>query len=220
MALATILGIFLLLSWPCATIASASEMVIRQSTPAQESQPSNSSPATEPASKPATEQQNAPGQASPSQSPAPASAACAENSQTASTVKSDCKPTPSTGNKTRKHRHKAAAPATGGTASGPTKTVVRNGGAADPTLDLSPGLSPQQASHQTESTNQLLATSNANLKKIAGRQLNPVQQDTLKQIKSYMDQAKKAEIDGDLERAHTLAVKASLLSADLVGPEK
>jgi hypothetical protein len=84
-------------------------------------------------------------------------------------------------------------------------------------VDLSPGLSPQQASHQTESTNQLLATSDANLKKIAGRQLNANQQDTVKQIKSYMDQAKKAADSGDGQRAYNLAVKANLLSAELVG---
>ncbi|SRR5208282_413130 len=217
MALAPIVGIFLLLSWPCASVPSPPEMAVWQSTQVQESQPSNSSQAA----KPATDQQQAPDQASaPPQSPAPAGPPCPDNVQTGSSVKSDCKPSASTGTKTKKHHHKAVAPTTAPTGSGPTKTVVRNGSAADPTVDLSPGLSPQQASNQTESTNQLLAASDANLKKIAGRQLNPSQQDTVKQIKSYMDQAKKAESDGDVQRAHNLAVKASLLSADLVGPEK
>jgi len=217
MALATILGIFLLLSWPCARVPSAPEMAMWQSTQAQESQPSNSSQAA----KPATDQQKTPDQASvPPQSPAPAGPLCSDNVQTGSSVKSNCKPTASAGTKPKKQHHKAIAPTTAPTESGPTRTVVRNGGAADPTVDLSPGLSPQQASHQTESTNQLLAASDANLKKIAGHQLSPSQQDTVKQIKSYMDQAKKAESDGDVQRAHNLAVKASLLSADLVGPEK
>ena len=102
--------------------------------------------------------------------------------------------------------------------SGPTKTVVPNGGTADTTVNLSPGLSPQQASHQIESTNQLLATSDANLKKIAGRQLSANQQDTVKQIKSYMEQARTAANGGDGRRAYNLAVKANLLSAELVGP--
>ena len=97
--------------------------------------------------------------------------------------------------------------------------VVPDGGAEDPIVDLSPGLSPQQASHQKE-TDQLLAASDANLQKLAGRQLNPGQQDTVKQIKDYMVQAKTAVKVGDVQRAHNLAVKASLLSADLVGPEK
>jgi hypothetical protein len=97
---------------------------------------------------------------------------------------------------------------------------VRNGGVDDPPVDLSPGLSPQQALYQTKSTNDLLATSDANLKKIAGRQLSPGQQDTVKQVKSYIDQAKAAESLGDVQHAHNLAIKASLLSADLAGPEK
>ena len=217
MALAPILEIVLLLSWLGANVVPAPEMALWQSTPVQESPPSNSSQAAPPAA----DQQKAPDQ--PSASPQPPSAAgppCLDNGQAGSSVKSDCKPLASTGTKTKKHPHKAVAPATARTDSGPTKTVVRNGSAADLTVDLSPGLSPQQASNQTESTNQLLATSDANLKKIAGRQLSPSQQDTVKQINSYIKQANEAEKVGDVQRAHNLAVKASLLSADLVGPEK
>jgi hypothetical protein len=68
-----------------------------------------------------------------------------------------------------------------------------------------------------ESTNQLLATSDANLKKVSGRPLNASQQDTVKQIKSYIDQAKNAAKAGDAQRAYNLAVKANLLSAELAG---
>jgi hypothetical protein len=93
---------------------------------------------------------------------------------------------------------------------------VRNGSAADPTVDLSP-LSQQQASHQIDSINQLLAASDENLKKIMGRQLNASQQDTVKQIQSYMQQVDAAKKDGDLQRAHNLAVKANLLATELVG---
>ena len=84
-------------------------------------------------------------------------------------------------------------------------------------MDLSPGLSRQQASHQIDSTNQLLAASNENLKKISGRALSANQQDTVTQIKSYMEQAKEAENDGDVQRAYNLALKANLLSAELAG---
>jgi len=134
-------------------------------------------------------------------------------------MKSGCKPAESTGAKTKKHHrtHKAVAPAGTPAGTGPTKTVVRNGGIADRTVDLSPGLSQQQASRQIESTNQLLATSDANLKKISGRQLSANQQDTVKQIKSYMEQAKGAANGGDVQRAYNLALKANLLSAELVG---
>jgi len=39
----------------------------------------------------------------------------------------------------------------------------------------------------------------------------------VKQIKSYLEQANKAAKDQDWQRAHNLAVKANLLSAELVG---
>ncbi len=68
-----------------------------------------------------------------------------------------------------------------------------------------------------DSTYQLLASSDANLKKISGRQLSANQQDTVKQIKSYMEQANTAAKDGDVQRAHNLAVKANLLATELVG---
>ncbi len=86
----------------------------------------------------------------------------------------------------------------------------------EPTVDLS-GLSKQQTDHQVELTNQLLTKTGADLKQISGRQLNPNQQDTVKQIKSYMEQADKAAKDNDVQRAHNLAVKANLLSTELVG---
>jgi len=95
--------------------------------------------------------------------------------------------------------------------------VVRNGSTSDPTVELSPSRDQQHASQELQKTNQLLATSDANLKKISGRQLSPSQQDTVNQIKSYMEQARKAASSGDLQRAHNLAFKANLLSADLAG---
>ena len=85
-------------------------------------------------------------------------------------------------------------------------------------MDLSPEVTQKQASEQTVRTNQLLASSDANLKKISGRQLSAGQQDTVKQIKSYMEQATAAKDRGDVQRAYNLAVKANLLSAELAGP--
>ena len=216
MALAAILGICLFLSWPRIGIApSTPAMAIWQSTQSQASQPGNSSQ-QDSAAQPATDQKKPPDQsATPPQSTPAVTPPGAENSQTGSNAKPDSKPAQSTGAKNRKHHHKNVAPASTFPGPGPSKTVVRNGGTSDPTLDLSPGVSPQQASHQVENTNQLLATSDANLKKIAGRQLSANQQDTVKQIKSYMEQAKKAAGDGDQQRAYNLAFKANLLSAEL-----
>jgi len=83
-------------------------------------------------------------------------------------------------------------------------------------VKIAPGVSQQQASQQLETTNHLLAMTGENLKTIASRQLNPAQQDTVKQIRSYMEQSKKAADDGDVQRAYTLANKARMLSGDLV----
>lgn len=62
----------------------------------------------------------------------------------------------------------------------------------------------------------MLGTTDANLKKISGRQLSPSQQDMVTQIRQFMDQSKHAVAAGDLERARTLAWKAQLLSEELL----
>jgi len=100
----------------------------------------------------------------------------------------------------------------------PTKTVVRNGGTSDTKVAISPGMSDQQASQKLQKTNRLLSSTDDNLKQIEPRQLSTSQQDTVKQIKSYVDQAKVAASKGDVERAYNLASKANMLSADLLGP--
>ena len=94
--------------------------------------------------------------------------------------------------------------------------MVRNGGATDPVVQLSPGVSDEQASRQRQSTTQLLATTDANLKQLAAHPLNPTQQDSVSQVRKYMEQAKAAEEAGDMQRAQNLASKALMLSDDLV----
>ena len=79
------------------------------------------------------------------------------------------------------------------------------------------GTTAEQAAQQ-RSTDQLTAATNENLKKLAGRQLTASQQDMENQINQFMDQAKKAVAAGDLERGHNLALKARLLSDELVKP--
>jgi hypothetical protein len=95
------------------------------------------------------------------------------------------------------------------------KVVVRNGGAKEGSPQLAPGMSEEQTQHNRENTNQLLATTDANLKRVAGRQLSPAQQSMLEEIRTYMTQSKAAASAGDLNRAHTLAYKAHLLSDEL-----
>lgn len=93
--------------------------------------------------------------------------------------------------------------------------MVRNGGAKEGSPELAPGSSKEQAQHDRENTDQLLATTDANLKSVAGRQLAPAQQSMKEQIRAYVIQSKEAADAGDLDRAHTLAYKAHLLSDEL-----
>lgn len=100
----------------------------------------------------------------------------------------------------------------------PPKKVIRNGGSNEPTVELTGGATAEQASDKRSSTEQLAAATEENLKKTAGRQLNPSQQEMVSQIKQFMEQSKAAVAAGDLERGHNLALKAHLLSDELVKP--
>ena len=95
------------------------------------------------------------------------------------------------------------------------KVVVRNGGAKDDSGQLAPAMTQEQELHSRENTAQLLATTDSNLKAIAGRQLSDSQQGMLNQIHTYVRQSRVASDAGDLPRAHTLAFKAHLLSDEL-----
>ncbi len=96
------------------------------------------------------------------------------------------------------------------------KVVVKDGSTPDPTIQLSTGPNKQQAPQQVQNTNQLLAAADENLKKAAGRQLNSSQQEMVKQIHTYMEQSKAATETGDLVSARNLAIKAQLLSQEIV----
>jgi hypothetical protein len=99
----------------------------------------------------------------------------------------------------------------------PPKKVVRNGGSEEPSIQLVGGTSDDHASQQ-RSTEQLTTATDENLKKIAGRQLTPAQQDMVNQVKQFMDQSKTAVAAGNPERGHNLAQKANLLSQELLKP--
>jgi hypothetical protein len=163
-----------------------------QPPPAAQAAPSDqSAPSAQPQTEPAPAAPQTPAQASPEtqpQAPPPA------------------KPPNHTSAK-KKRGTKGSAPG--------RKVVVRNGGAKDQSAQLAPGMSKEQELHNRETTTQLLATTDANLKSIAGRQLTSAQQSFLDQIHTYMRQSKAASDSGDLARAHTLAYKAHLLSDEL-----
>ena len=97
----------------------------------------------------------------------------------------------------------------------PSKVVVQNGGAKEGSAQLTPAVNPAQAKSQRANTASLLAATDANLKRVAGRQLTPAQKSMVDEINTYMQQAKAAAASADTNRAQTLAYKAHLLSDEL-----
>ena len=88
-------------------------------------------------------------------------------------------------------------------------------GSTEPSVQLKGAADEQQ---QRQSTEQIAAATEDNLKKIAGRPLDTGQQQTLSQVKQFMEQSKAAIAEGDVERGHDLAMKARLLSDELIKP--
>ena len=194
----------------------------------QESQPQESSPKPDQAQEAPKPTEPEPGK--PEQSTPPAANQQTQNPPPASDQPQPPPGEPSAGSKETKPAEPAAPvekQSSGATksiqsggkckspGSGPRKRIVRRGSTTDPTIQFSPGLTQQQASAQRQNTGQLLASTDANLKKISDRQLTPAQQDAVNQIRRYMEQAKTADAAGDLQRAHNLAFKARLLSDEL-----
>jgi len=104
------------------------------------------------------------------------------------------------------------------TACPPPKKVVRNGGSDEPAVQLTPGANAAKASYERFTAEQLRVATEENLKKLEGHQLNASQQEMVSQIKQFMEQSKKAVAEGDVDRAHNLALKAHLLSDELLKP--
>jgi len=102
----------------------------------------------------------------------------------------------------------------------PKKVIVRQGSTSEPSIEVVGGAEGRQASDERNTAIQMLETTQANLKKIEGLQLNSNQQDMIKQVHEFMDQSKAATSAGDLDQARTLAWKAQLLSEDLLRAQK
>jgi len=101
----------------------------------------------------------------------------------------------------------------------PSTTVAK---ASPPAPDagvgqISPDMSQSTASQTQQSTTQLLDTTEQNLRNL-NRTLSNDELDIVSQIRSYINQAKAALKDQDLERAHNLAAKARQLSEGLLHP--
>ena len=108
----------------------------------------------------------------------------------------------------------------------PKKTVVDNTPPEQPPPQPTPAPQQQQESltasvshsdalHEKLNTQQLLDTTENNLRGL-NRSLSSDEQVMVAHIRSYMQQSKNATTDGDVERAYNLALKARLLSDELV----
>ncbi|HXA86912.1 MAG TPA: hypothetical protein VNZ47_17640 [Candidatus Dormibacteraeota bacterium] len=84
-----------------------------------------------------------------------------------------------------------------------------------PSGQISPGPSPADSTHSQISTDQLLQGAEANLNGIT-RQLSRDEEAMRAQSREFIKQSRAAITENDLARAHTLAVKARLLSDELV----
>ncbi len=98
----------------------------------------------------------------------------------------------------------------------PRRVVVREGGASEPAEQIVPGMTPAEAARQRQDAEQWLSRTDAEVKQLGERKLTPQQEETVTQIRNYMDGARGALKEGDVRRASTLAEKAHLLSDDLL----
>src|SRR5579864_8789853 len=73
----------------------------------------------------------------------------------------------------------ASAPATAGAPTNcpPSKVIVKQGGTAEPSIQLAGGAGSKQTSQEADTAKQMLGTTEANLKQIAGKQLSSSQQE-------------------------------------------
>src|SRR5581483_3507220 len=97
----------------------------------------------------------------------------------------------------------------------PGRVVIQEGGGSQPQGTLSASLGAEEATHQSQSTVQLLDSTQSNLRSLT-RQLTAEEQAMVTQIKDFMEQSRKATQESDPVRAHNLALKAHLLSDELV----
>jgi len=97
-----------------------------------------------------------------------------------------------------------------------SKLIIQEGDAPNSQGPLAAGVGlDDSSSHAKQTTEQLLQSAQANLNSI-NRPLSPEEQAMVAQIKDYMAQSRKATADSDNVRAHNLALKAHLLSDELV----
>lgn len=162
-------------------------------------------------------QQTPPATAPPQATPTPAEA------ETQPAQPPEAQPTatpaeqPKTADKTKPKRH-AAAKKPGDKSdvahNNPPKKIIPAEPVPTP-QPISPGQTPANGGNNQASTDQLLQGAEANLNGIT-RTLSKDEEAMRAQIREFIKQSRTATTDNDPARAHTLAVKARLLSDELV----
>jgi len=156
--------------------------------------------------------QQPPATTAPQATPTPEPVAQAADQPLAPTPTPTPAEQPKTEEKTKPNHGRHAA------AKKPPKTVVQAEKTEPPSISLgqiSPGPTPADAAHSQASTDQLLQSAETNLNSIT-RQLSKDEEAMRAQIKEFINQSHKATTENDPARAHNFAVKARLLSDDLV----
>jgi hypothetical protein len=93
--------------------------------------------------------------------------------------------------------------------------IAKNTPPAAPPAVITPSLPPDQVLHTRGTTEQLLQSTEQNLASIR-RSLSADERDMVQQAHVYVTQSRSATQDGDSTRAYNLAMKAHLLSDELI----
>ncbi|HYN14926.1 MAG TPA: hypothetical protein VES66_03945, partial [Terriglobales bacterium] len=117
---------------------------------------------------------------------------------------------------TQGQQNQAAATAPASAPTQTSKLVIQEGSAPNSQGQLAAGVALEDSSSRNkQTTEQLLQSTEANLKRI-NRPLSPEEQAMVAQINEYMKQSREATASSDAVRARNLALKARLLSDELV----
>lgn len=97
----------------------------------------------------------------------------------------------------------------------PPRIVIQEGGTPSNSGQISTPMGHDEAAHRRLSTAQLIESTETTLRGL-NRTLTADEQATVAQIKDYLEQSRAATVQQDVVRAHNLALKAHLLSDELV----
>lgn len=97
----------------------------------------------------------------------------------------------------------------------PTRVIVEDDEPVKTAPPLSASVSGSATSQQRRATEHLIQAAEINLKEL-NRTLTPEEETFVRRVRSFITQSRAASEQGDLERAYNLALKAQLLSDELL----